>query len=409
MSILDTFRGSFYKTKLYELEKKYKDLEAIHLTVEQSENIQLKEEIRELQHKISLLENKNIEVSQLLEQTEDKLNIELAVFDDFSEDKSLPFDLENEINKVRQKEYSMIEKKNAVIGKKRKEHGTLATQLIRSFNLECEFAFSKLINGNILNIDSRIQSSYHHLNDLNKENYISINSKYLDLKRKELHLLYEKIKRREEEKEELRLQKEREREKNVLIQDVKKRKNILRKELDLLEKKYLKELENLPKVEDTIEMYDFLEVLDQKKENIEDKKRELSELTHRRIHPDAGYVYIVKNPKSFGPDIYKIGATRRIDPMDRVKELNTPSIPFDYETYCLIFSYDVYDLKNRIHTNFENYKMNQENKRKDFFNIPLSVLENGLKKYLNDAEITKSEKEHTDSNEKILNDGEDKL
>ncbi|HHH54931.1 MAG TPA: GIY-YIG nuclease family protein [Bacteroidetes bacterium] len=45
----------------------------------------------------------------------------------------------------------------------------------------------------------------------------------------------------------------------------------------------------------------------------------------------AGHVYIISNLGSFGEDIYKIGMTRRLEPLDRVKELGYASVPFIIE------------------------------------------------------------------------------
>lgn len=53
------------------------------------------------------------------------------------------------------------------------------------------------------------------------------------------------------------------------------------------------------------------------KEAHENKERAKSqaELTRR------GHVYIISNVGSFGENVYKIGMTRRLDPVDRVDEL----------------------------------------------------------------------------------------
>ena len=36
---------------------------------------------------------------------------------------------------------------------------------------------------------------------------------------------------------------------------------------------------------------------------------------------ESGYVYIISNIGSFGENVFKIGMTRRLGPMDRVKNL----------------------------------------------------------------------------------------
>ena len=35
----------------------------------------------------------------------------------------------------------------------------------------------------------------------------------------------------------------------------------------------------------------------------------------------SGYVYIISNIGSFGENVFKIGMTRRLEPMDKVKKL----------------------------------------------------------------------------------------
>ncbi|MCV5497617.1 GIY-YIG nuclease family protein, partial [Escherichia coli] len=44
----------------------------------------------------------------------------------------------------------------------------------------------------------------------------------------------------------------------------------------------------------------------------------------------SGHVYIISNIGSFGEDVYKIGMTRRLEPLDRVRELGDASVPFSF-------------------------------------------------------------------------------
>lgn len=41
-----------------------------------------------------------------------------------------------------------------------------------------------------------------------------------------------------------------------------------------------------------------------------------------------GYVYVISNEGSFGPGVFKIGMTRRLEPLDRIRELGDASVPF---------------------------------------------------------------------------------
>ncbi len=66
----------------------------------------------------------------------------------------------------------------------------------------------------------------------------------------------------------------------------------------------------------------------------------------------AGYVYVISNVGAFGPDIVKIGMTRRLEPLDRVKELGDASVPFPYDVHALYFSEDAVTLENELHKAF---------------------------------------------------------
>ena len=48
----------------------------------------------------------------------------------------------------------------------------------------------------------------------------------------------------------------------------------------------------------------------------------------REANIRAGWVYVISNIGSFGEDMVKIGMTRRLEPMDRVRELGDASVPF---------------------------------------------------------------------------------
>lgn len=38
--------------------------------------------------------------------------------------------------------------------------------------------------------------------------------------------------------------------------------------------------------------------------------------------------------------MYKIGLTRRLDPLDRIREFGDSSVPFEFDVHVLIFSED---------------------------------------------------------------------
>lgn len=88
----------------------------------------------------------------------------------------------------------------------------------------------------------------------------------------------------------------------------------------------------------------------------------------------CGYVYIISNIGSFGEGIYKIGMTRRLDPMDRVRELGDASVPFPFDVHAMIYTEDAPGLENHLHKVFENKKVNAVNWRKEYFRVTLDEI-----------------------------------
>ncbi|ECQ3321643.1 hypothetical protein GIZ89_23830 [Salmonella enterica] len=80
-----------------------------------------------------------------------------------------------------------------------------------------------------------------------------------------------------------------------------------------------------------------------------------------------GNVYIISNIGSFGEKIFKIGMTRRLEPMDRINELSSASVPFDFDVHAMISCEDAPALENALHNELNNFRLNKVNMRKEFF------------------------------------------
>jgi hypothetical protein len=88
----------------------------------------------------------------------------------------------------------------------------------------------------------------------------------------------------------------------------------------------------------------------------------------------SGHVYIISNVGSFGEHVYKIGLTRRLDPLDRVRELGDSSVPFSFDVHALIKSEDAPALEHRLHRHFLIHQVNKVNHRKEFFRVDLETI-----------------------------------
>ncbi len=82
--------------------------------------------------------------------------------------------------------------------------------------------------------------------------------------------------------------------------------------------------------------------------------------------------------RSFGDDVLKIGLTRRLEPLDRVRELGDASVPFGFDVHAMIFSEDAPALETALHRHFLTAQVNKVNPRKEFFRVPISVIRKEL-------------------------------
>lgn len=253
-------------------------------------------------------------------------------------------------------------------------------QIVRGFNVECEAAINKVTYSNIDRIEQRIRKSYDQLNKLNDPNGIILTDQYLNSKLDELHLAYEYEVKKQDEKDALREQREREREEKQAQKQIQDAQKNLDKELDHYKKAFAElqaQMEGL-KGDDLTAIQSSIAEL---KQNIDRAEAEKKDLDYRQENATAGYVYIISNIGSFGPDVVKIGVTRRLDPLERVSELGSASVPFKFDVHALIFSYDAYALETELHQRFADRRVNKVNNRKEYFRVSIKQIENVLEEY----------------------------
>lgn len=127
-----------------------------------------------------------------------------------------------------------------------------------------------------------------------------------------------------------------------------------------------------------------LPALEEKKAELEAKANDIDcaikKVDYRAANQKAGYVYVISNIGAFGEGIYKIGMTRRLQPMDRIDELGDASVPFDFDVHALIFSEDAPALEAALHRAFEDRKLNMVNTRREFFRVSLDEIKDVVKK-----------------------------
>lgn len=285
------------------------------------------------------------------------------------------------LQEIRKKQKDMIKTKTATIHntdylvggdkKKGKEFILDTVKLsLRAFNNECDNIISKVKFNNVEKSSERIKKIFKEINSLTDMQRVSIKQAYLRAKIEELYLKYEYECKKQEEKEEQQAIKERMREEAKVLKEL----EAARKKIEKEETHFsnaIKDLnEKLEKANDKekLTLLEKIKELENKLKEVENAKQDLS---NREQNTRAGYVYVISNIGSFGENVYKIGMTRRLDPMDRVKELGSASVPFKFDVHAMIFSEDAPSLENILHKKFEKNSVNKVNLRKEFFNVSL--------------------------------------
>lgn len=259
---------------------------------------------------------------------------------------------------------------------------------LRAFNGECDVSISKVKYNNVVAMKKKIEKAYESINKAMNSNHIRISERYLKLKLDELHLTHELREKQYEEKEEQKSIREQIREEEKAQKELEKAQQKAETEenryQEALEKarieveqatgsKHEKMLENIKKLEAQL------------LEAQENKQRAISRAQMTR----SGHVYVISNIGSFGEDIYKIGMTRRLEPLDRVKELGDASVPFLFDVHAMIFSEDAPTLEKELHKIFADKRVNMVNERREFFNVTLGEIQNIVEENHGKIEFTK--------------------
>jgi uncharacterized coiled-coil protein SlyX len=255
---------------------------------------------------------------------------------------------------------------------------------LRAFNNECEAAIANTRWNNVNSMEKRIVRAQEQIDKLNASNSIVIAREYAKLKLQELYLTHEyreKLKaERDERAEAARLAREEQR----LLRDMEEAQEEEQHYADMLAKA-------------KAEAADIVgPQLDAFSEQIKVLERDLAE-AHAKVEraqamaerTRSGYVYIISNIGSFGEDVVKIGLTRRLDPMDRVRELGDASVPFIFDTHAIIYSDDAPALEHALHSEFEPTRVNAQNFRKEFFRAKLDDVEAAVKRLAPNAPFFK--------------------
>jgi hypothetical protein len=216
----------------------------------------------------------------------------------------------------------------------------------------------------------------------------SINEEFKQLLIKRLQIEIHFKKAKQLAKEEQREIREQEREENKARQEAEKMQKEAEKE-ELIKSAAIADLEKKMSEKSDAERATFQDQLDRLKAELEEAQQKFERAKSRAQETKQGHVYVISNIGSFGEGVLKIGMTRRMEPMDRVKELGDASVPFTFDVHALIESDDAPNLESILHKVFDNRRVNRVNRRKEYFNVNLDDIEKELLKLDINALINK--------------------
>lgn len=263
-------------------------------------------------------------------------------------------------------------------------------QILRCFQAECGNLLVNLSVKNIDSIRSRLSKSFDSLNSIFKIDGIALSSKLLELKLDELNLTYTFQLKQQQEKEQQKAIKEQMIEEEKVRREIERQKAKIDKDCSQFNNEVKKLMNYMQKTSSDVEKQLYIDKIKELENKLQQLETDKKNVLEREANAKAGFVYVISNIGSFGEDIYKIGMTRRLEPMDRIKELSSASVPFEFDVHAMIFSDNAPELENLLHKHFEKQSVNRVNLRKEFFHVSLDEIEKVVHENFNDiATFTK--------------------
>jgi Domain of unknown function (DUF4041)/Meiotically up-regulated gene 113 len=228
--------------------------------------------------------------------------------------------------------------------------------LLRAFNAEADNLVRGLKPYKLDAAIERLTKVADVIERLGKTMLIRIATPYFKLRVRELELTADFLQKEAEEKEAERVERERLREERKVQQEVERERARLEKE----RQHYANALEALLAKGDDAGAARI-------REQLGDVQRAIEDVDYRAANIRAGYVYVISNLGSFGVEMVKVGMTRRLDPMDRIRELSDASVPFNFDIHALFFSKDAVGIETALHERLADRRVNLVNQRREFF------------------------------------------
>ncbi|MBO1901390.1 DUF4041 domain-containing protein [Leucobacter weissii] len=246
----------------------------------------------------------------------------------------------------------------------------LTRLMLRAYNAEAENAIKATKAGNLQTAQARLSRAADQIAKNGQMIDLRISPEFHRLRLKEIELAHRHMKALQQEKD-------LERERRAELREQRKAEQELKREQERLEKEKAHYQATLIALRAKGDEEGVARML----AKLEDVERAIVDVDYRVANIRAGYVYVISNVGSFGPKVVKIGMTRRLDPMDRVRELGDASVPFRFDVHALFFADDAVAIENMLHKEFSHVRINQVNMRREYFETTPDAVLDVLKKH----------------------------
>jgi hypothetical protein len=283
----------------------------------------------------------------------------------------------SKLEEIREKQKHAIQSHVAIICTRQwtvdgsKSKGTAMTNRIiklglNAFNVQCDNTILKVSHSNVKASEERLVKVKQNIDKLLIPNHCNVDEAFFKLKLDELYLAYEYEQKLQMEKDEQRQVREQMREEAKVQQELERAKTEAERDRKAIEKAK-KELESKSEEERVAYQAKITEL----EVKLADKERKISQAQLTK----SGHVYVISNVGSFGEKIFKIGLTRRLEPMERVWELSDAALPFEFDVHAMIHSDNAPELERKLHEYFSKKRVNRVNERKEFFEVSVDEIE----------------------------------
>jgi hypothetical protein len=391
MALSDYLNGPRYRkqvqdmqSQLSELQNRYSQLEVIAKKYGAMEALEIQKQIElensnlatvrslivDAQRELKNVANQTSELRQQILVFEETLLLESFALYEPKFKLNASHEYKTRLDSVRERQKAMIKNGDAATGNMgwevngskaegRKLVNDMLKLVIRSFNNEADYCVDNVKFDNIELGEKRIRQSFDACNRLGRIMNVRLSENYLNLKLDELRLAYEFQVKKQEEKEETKRLREELREQQKLEQEIRSARDKIakeRKHFTAALRDLNARLEKVTSDEERALLLTKIAEVEAGKANLDSEEKAID---YREQNAKAGYVYVISNLGAFGEGVYKIGMTRRLEPMERVDELGDASVPFWFDVHAMVFSDNAPALEAKLHERFAAGRLNK--------------------------------------------------